>query len=184
MQKAFFFDRDGVLIENRSDYVKSWEEVEIFPFAIDALKEVEKAGYLSIVVTNQAIVAKGGMTYDHVEKLNTRIVSTFIENGARITAAYFCPHVDADDCDCRKPKPGMLLRAAKEFEVDLNRSIMIGDAISDMRAGEAAGTACTMVRTGRGVAQEEEMLATFGERWPVADNVLEAVMSILSEVKD
>src|SRR5450759_5777126 len=136
---AIFMDRDGVLIENQSDYVKTWSEVEVYSTALQALADISFSQYKIVVVTNQAAVAKGLTTLDEVNRIHRHLRSVVESAGGRIDAFYVCPHQPEDGCECRKPKPGMLFRASREMDIDLAQSIMIGDALSDLQAGKAAG---------------------------------------------
>lgn len=181
LRPALFLDRDGVLIENRDGYVRSWDDVELFDQAREALALVKDSPYVVVVVTNQAGVGRGVMTLDHVESLNERILDAFRQQGAEILAAYLCPHHPDEQCECRKPNPGMLLQAAREHGLDLSRSYMVGDAVSDLEAGQAAGARGLMVRTGRGRAQEALLDSSAHPDWRVVDDLLSAVRLILSE---
>jgi D-glycero-D-manno-heptose 1,7-bisphosphate phosphatase len=152
---ALFLDRDGVLIENCSNYVRSWADVEILPGAIEALAAVREAPWHIVLVTNQSAVGRGLISYNQVESINNQFLSTVSEAGGRIDATYICPHSPDAGCDCRKPRPGLLLRAAKERDIALAQSIMIGDALTDIQAGQAAGVrSAVLLRTGRGAEQE------------------------------
>ena len=138
LRPAAFLDRDGVLNERPADhdYVRAIEALVLLPGAADAVRRLAAAGYVPVAVSNQRGVARGLVTWETlraIEEVLTR------EIGGRI-AFYYCPHDDADACDCRKPAPGLILRAAAELGLDLGRSVMIGDAESDVEAGRAAGT--------------------------------------------
>lgn len=153
-QPALFLDRDGVIIENRASYVRAWEDVEFFSQALTALARIRHTPYKIIVVTNQSPVGRGILTLDHVLSLNERILQEVREANGRIDAAYICPDAPGSNSRCRKPRPGMLLQAAVEHNLDLTRSIMVGDALTDVQAGRAAGVQhAVMVLTGRGAAQ-------------------------------
>ncbi len=152
---AIFLDRDGVIIENRANYVRSWADVEIFPQAIAALAAIRTLPYKIIIVTNQSAVGHGIISYEEATAINNQLVKEVAAGNGRIDAVYLCPHLAADQCACRKPEPGMLLQAAAEHHLDLSRSVMIGDALSDVAAGRAAGVALSvLLRTGRGKKQE------------------------------
>ena len=151
---AIFMDRDGVLIENQSDYVKTWSEVEVYSTALQALADISFSQYKIVVVTNQAAVAKGLTTLDEVNRIHLHLRSDVESAGGRIDAFYVCPHQPEDGCECRKPKPGMLFRASREMDIDLAQSIMIGDALSDLQAGKAAGVKTRiLLMSGRGKEQ-------------------------------
>ena len=151
---ALFLDRDGVIIENRPNYVRSWEEVTFYPSALIALRSAAALPHRIVIITNQSAVGQGIISLDKAQELNRRIVQVIQSTGGRIDAVYMCPHAPEDHCDCRKPKPGLLLQAAKDLAIDLARSVIIGDAQSDLLAGQAAGIQdLILVKTGRGLQQ-------------------------------
>jgi len=154
MFPAIFLDRDGVLIENRADYVRDWSQVLIFPEAINALSDPATKNYKVVIITNQSAVGRGLISLETAQEINDRLAEVINAHGGRVDGVYTCPHKPEDGCDCRKPKPGLLLRAARDLSLDLHRSWMIGDAWSDLLAGQAAGVrGAVMVKTGRGKAQ-------------------------------
>jgi len=149
MFRAIFLDRDGVLIENRSEYVRTWSDVEVYPEAIQSLGHL--IGYKVVVVTNQSAVGRGLMTLETARAINNQLIDVFKKRGAHIDGVYMCPHAPDAQCDCRKPNPGLLLQAANDLSLDLTRSWMIGDAWSDLLAGKAAGVRdVALLKTGRG----------------------------------
>jgi len=156
---AVFFDRDGVLNYDRG-YVHTAQEFKWVPGAIEAVKKVNDAGYLAIVITNQAGIARGYYTEKDFLKFSEWINEELRRHGAHIDATYYCPHHPTDglgiynvECDCRKPKPGMLLRAIKDWDIDVSRSVFFGDNISDIEAAEAAGVKGALVKEGEIFAQ-------------------------------
>lgn len=153
MQGAIFLDRDGVLIENRPDYVKAWEEVEIFPHTFEAMRKLAQTGRPIVMVTNQSCVGRGIVTAAWIEEVHQRLIAEITANGGRIDAVYFCPHHPQEPCECRKPLPGMLKQAAQDLNLDLTASFMVGDAVSDVETARAVGTKGILVRTGRGEEQ-------------------------------
>ena len=165
MRKACFFDRDGVIIEE-ADYISDPALVRLCPFAADAIRTMHDAGRLVIVVSNQSGIARGYFTEADLRAVEARMNELLAEAGVKIDAAYYCFHHKkgivpeyAVDCDCRKPKPGLLLRAAKDLGVDLAASFMIGDKESDLEAGLNAGCrGVALVRTGHGVHQNIEKI--------------------------
>ncbi|MDM8530773.1 HAD family hydrolase [Anaerolineales bacterium HSG25] len=150
---AIFLDRDGVICENRSDYVKSWAEFEFLHQAIDALVQLAKLDLPIIVVTNQSPIGRGILTPQDVEAIHDRMVAEITAQGGRIDRVLYCPSTPTEDLPCRKPKPGMLLDAAKEMGLNLGASYMVGDAASDLLAGQQVGCRTFLVLTGRGQAQ-------------------------------
>lgn len=156
MFPAIFMDRDGVIIENRENYVRNWADVEVYPQAFHALMSASHSAYKIVIITNQAGVGKGIIPLETATEINQRLVEAIEKAGGRVDGLYMCPHTPQDQCECRKPRPGMILQAARDLSLDLSRSWMIGDALSDLQAGKAAGVEhIAMVRTGRGTQQAQ-----------------------------
>ena len=154
MFPAVFLDRDGVIIENVPIYVRSWADVEFLPGSLEALARLAAGPYKVVMVTNQSAVGRGILSLAQAEAINACILEIIRQAGGRVDGAYICPHGPQDACDCRKPLPGLLLKAAAELDIDLGRSIMIGDALTDLQAGQAAGVMRSfLVLTGRGLEQ-------------------------------
>jgi D-glycero-D-manno-heptose 1,7-bisphosphate phosphatase len=181
MYPAIFLDRDGVLIENRSDYVRDWSQVKIIPEAIHALSLATAKNYKIIIVTNQSAVGRGLVLQTNAEEINRQLVNLIYHRGGQVDGVYMCPHKPDDNCVCRKPMPGLLLQAAKELSLDLQRSWMIGDAWSDLQAGQRAGVRHTiLLKTGRG---SEQLLQPCPEEITghlIFDNLLLAFDAIFS----
>ncbi|MCC6501413.1 MAG: HAD family hydrolase [Anaerolineales bacterium] len=181
MFPAVFLDRDGVLIENRADYVREWSQVLIFPKTYSSLKRIQNAGYKIVIVTNQSAVGRGLMTLQTAHAINQRLVDALREQGAQVDGVYLCPHHPQADCACRKPKPGMLVQAAQELSLDLPRSWLIGDAWSDMLAGQAVSLRGEiLVKTGRGNDQLLTPKPAGLNGCMIAEDLPEAVEAILS----
>lgn len=179
---AIFLDRDGVIIENRSDYVKSWQEVIIYPQALIALAVLSRTPYKIVVVTNQSAVAKGLTDLAEVQVIHRNLVGEVASAGGRIDACYLCPHSPEDQCRCRKPKPGLLIQASQELSIDLGASIMIGDALTDLQAGQAAGVGMKiLVLSGRGKAQAGLPEAGLARPFQVCADLLAASQLILQQ---
>ena len=146
---AVFLDRDGVINRRIQDgYVTRLSEFEFLPEAIPALRIVGGLGRPVIVVSNQAAVAKRLITTRTLEQITSWFVEQIIAAGGRVDAVYYCPHAPADDCQCRKPRPGLFLQAAKDFDLDLARSVMIGDSITDAEAAKSAGIRALLLEDG------------------------------------
>ncbi|MFA5097216.1 MAG: HAD family hydrolase [Candidatus Margulisiibacteriota bacterium] len=182
IKKTVFFDRDGTLVKDVG-YLSDPEDIEILPGAAEAIKLLNRSGYLSIVISNQAAVARGILTEEALKKLNTAILKKFSEKGAIIDDVYYCPHHPTAGasaytikCECRKPKPGMILRAQKEHDIDLSLSYMVGDKSIDVEAGKNAGCRSILVLTGYG--SEEKSKPGFSADF-IANDPLEAVKWIL-----
>jgi len=153
MQPAIFLDRDGVINENRVDHVLRWDDFAPIPGALDALRRLSRLGLPIFVVTNQAVVGRGALTPAALDEIHARMGALAARHGGRITHVYACPHRPEERCPCRKPRPGLFLRAAWERGLDLTRSYYVGDALSDIAAGQAAGCVTIAVQTGRGRTQ-------------------------------
>jgi D-glycero-D-manno-heptose 1,7-bisphosphate phosphatase len=154
MQPAIFLDRDGVIIENRDNYVRSWEDVSIYPQALEALHLARPSPYKIVIITNQSAIGRGLITARQAEAINQRLVSVIEAGGGRVDGVFVCPHAPEAACSCRKPLPGLFFQAAEALQIDLPASTMIGDAWSDLQAGQAAGIQQNvLVMTGRGLHQ-------------------------------
>ena len=138
-KKAVFFDRDGVINKERTDYVKNTSELEIFPNIIEPIKKLKGAGFSIIVITNQSAINRGLTTHQKVSEIHSTIQEFLKKNGTHIDNFYYCPHKPDENCQCRKPKPGLFLRAADELQLNLKLSWMIGDSDTDIQAALAAG---------------------------------------------
>ena len=130
--------------------MRSWAELRLLPGALEAIAELTLAGYPIVIVTNQQGVGKGLMALSDVDEIHRRLVQEIERAGGKVAGVRYCPHLDADGCECRKPKPGLLVGAARELGLDLGRSVFVGDAVSDVAAARAAGCRPILVRTGRG----------------------------------
>jgi histidinol-phosphate phosphatase family protein len=140
MSKTVFLDRDGVInrAAERHCYITSWDEFEILPGVIRAVRQLNEAHYQVIVVTNQRGIARGIMTIADVKALHKTMCRVFDEEGAHIDEIYLCPHEEGE-CDCRKPGIGLFLQAEQNFKIDKSESWMIGDSESDVEAGKRYG---------------------------------------------
>lgn len=150
INKAIFLDRDGVICENRDDYVKSWDEFVFLPQAKQAIKKMNGLNYKVIIITNQSCINRGIISEDKFWEINNSMIKDLKKLRAKIDAIYFCPHLPQDDCNCRKPKIGNILKAQKELNIDLKKSFFIGDSISDIRTGKSANCKTILVLTGKG----------------------------------
>jgi histidinol-phosphate phosphatase family protein len=159
-RKAIFLDRDGVINEEVNQLSKI-VDLRMYNFAIKAIKKINDSEYLTIIVTNQPMIAKGFITKEDLEKIHKKLETELGLKGAKIDAIYYCPHHPEKGfvgevpelkikCKCRKPEPGLLLKAQKEFNIDLKKSYLIGDKKSDILAGKRAGCKTILVKTGYG----------------------------------
>ncbi|HAF70893.1 MAG: D,D-heptose 1,7-bisphosphate phosphatase [Acetothermia bacterium 64_32] len=148
MRRAVFLDRDGVLIRQVDGYLTRLEDMELLPGAAEAVSRLRGAGFLAVVVTNQAGVARGYLSRERLAELHRELLNRLRAFGTTLDGIYFCPHGPEEGCSCRKPAPGLLLQAARELEIDLVRSYMVGDATTDVEAAHRAGCFAILVRTG------------------------------------
>lgn len=157
-QKAIFLDRDGTL-NKYIGFLRDINEFELLDGVTDAIKAINNSGYLAIVVTNQPVIARGEVTVQQLEEIHNKMETLLGLEGAYIDAIYYCPHHPHKgyegevpelkfDCDCRKPKPGMILQAAQDFNIDLNNSWMVGDSENDIKCGLNAGCRTTLIGSG------------------------------------
>jgi D-glycero-D-manno-heptose 1,7-bisphosphate phosphatase len=181
---AVFLDRDGTLLEE-AGYLDRLERLVFFPYAVDAVRLLNRAGFPVVVVTNQAGIARGIFKEPFVAEAHRHITERLAAGGARIDAFYYCPHhpdavIEAlrQDCDCRKPKPGMLSRAAADLDLALDRSFVVGDRWHDLEAGQRVGARTLLVRTGYGRTEEASPKPGL-QPSAIVDNLMEAVAWIL-----
>lgn len=185
--RAVFLDRDGTLIEE-AGYANHLSMVKLFPFTVDAVRQLNRAGLSVIVVTNQAGIARGIIKEPFVAEAHAYLSERLAQGGATVNGYYYCPHHPDGivsglnvECECRKPKAGLWQRAAAERGIDLLRSYSVGDRWRDVRAARAAGTRSVMVRTGYGRAEEHAPPAGVTTD-AIVDNLAAAVGWILNEV--
>jgi D-glycero-D-manno-heptose 1,7-bisphosphate phosphatase len=165
-RRAAFIDRDGVLNEDRA-YVHRIADFEFIPGSVQALRQLQQAGYLLVLITNQSGIARGLFTEADYHRLDRYIREQLAQSGVSFDSVQYCPHLPEAripdyrrDCDCRKPRPGMILAAAAELDIDLSRSFLVGDRKSDIDAGRAAGVGhCVLVRSGPTLSAADVLLA-------------------------
>jgi D-glycero-D-manno-heptose 1,7-bisphosphate phosphatase len=134
-----FLDRDGVINRMRVEYVRSWDDFELLPGALDAIGRLTRSGRDVIIVTNQSAIAQRFILPKAVDEIHVRLAAEVVRHGGRIRAFLICPHGKDDGCGCRKPAPGLFFRARDELGVDLADAVMVGDQVSDVEAAHAAG---------------------------------------------
>ena len=177
--KIIFLDRDGVINENRQDYVKSWEEFSFIPGAIQAIKALNEAKYEVIIVTNQAGIGKGLVSKIAVEEMHRRMVGEIEEGGGKILAVYVCPHRPENGCKCRKPKTALFKEAIKKFKITIKQSFLVGDAPRDIEAGKKIGCQTILILDGK---LSEEEIKKVKPKF-TAGNLKEAAAIILNAKK-
>lgn len=179
-QKAIFLDRDGT-INKYKGFLRDIDEFELIVGVSEAIKKINALGYLVIVITNQPVIARGEVSFEELNEIHNKMETLLGLDGSYVDGIYFCPHHPHRgyqgevpelkiECDCRKPQPGMLKKAAKDFNIDLSESIMVGDGENDVLAGKAVGCK-TILLNGEGSARME---GDFGAD-QVFDNLLQFV---------
>lgn len=162
-QKAIFIDRDGT-INKYVGFLRNIDKFELLDNVSEAIRKINTTEYLAIVVTNQPVIARGEVSFEDIETIHRKMETLLGQAGAYLDAVYYCPHHPNKgykgermelkiDCNCRKPKPGLLLKAADDFNIDLKNSWMIGDSENDIKAGKAAG--CRTVLIGEGDYEQD-----------------------------
>jgi histidinol-phosphate phosphatase family protein len=150
MKRVLFLDRDGVINEDRDDYVKSWEEFTFTKGVKGALKTIKEAQIPVVIVTNQSIIGRGMVPEAELKTIHENMKSRIKKGGGEILKIYYCPHHPDDGCRCRKPRTGLLKQAAREWGLDLKECLFVGDSLKDLQAGRRAGCKTMLVRTGQG----------------------------------
>lgn len=176
---AVFLDRDGTICEEMG-YLNHISRLNIFPFAAAAITRLNRAGYPVIVITNQSGVARRIFPEELVAEVHHRLTEELGAAGAQINAVYYCPHVKADGCTCRKPLPGLVQQAAQEHDLDLGSSVVVGDRYADVAMAHVVGASGILVKTGYGRGD----LEYHGAEWPrqpdaIAEDLTDAVEWIL-----
>jgi D-glycero-D-manno-heptose 1,7-bisphosphate phosphatase len=173
MNRAVFLDRDGVINRKavEGEYITRWDEMVFLPGIAEAIGLLNRAGFVVIVASNQRCVAKGLVTSRDVEALHKQMTAKLAQQGGKIDAVYYCPHDYKDNCDCRKPAPGMLLDAARDRDIDMELSWMIGDSATDVQAGKRAGCKTVWITDSQN-ASGADLIAT---------SLLDAIKQILRQ---
>ncbi|MDQ3746550.1 MAG: HAD family hydrolase [Acidobacteriota bacterium] len=187
VRRAVFIDRDGTISEEVG-YVNHASRLRVFPFAAEAVRALNERGWLAVLVTNQAGVARGYFKEELIGEVHKLLADELARGGARLDAIYYCPHHPSVgeppyrlDCDCRKPRPGLIRRAAAELGVDLRKSWMVGDRYSDTELARNAGVRAAFVLTGYGRGEYEHQSRAWKHQPDlVAQNLLEAVKKIVT----
>jgi D-glycero-D-manno-heptose 1,7-bisphosphate phosphatase len=189
MKKAVFLDRDGTLNAD-APYASSYEQIAVYPESYEAVKKLNRAGLLVVIITNQSAVGRGLLTEDGLNDIHRRLSASFAGRGARLDAIYFCPHYSQSsdpryrkECDCRKPNPGLALRAAAELGIELRQSYMIGDKAEDIIFGINVRAVPVLVLTGSGRESLAKLREIGLEPAHVAETILDAADWVLDREK-
>lgn len=188
MKPAVFLDRDGTLIEDVG-YLDSLDQMTVFPWTVDVIRALNRAGLAVVVVTNQSGIARGLFTEAFVEETHRHLSARLAAGGARIDAYYYCPHhpdgvVEAyrQRCDCRKPASGLVDRAVRDLDLDPARTFVVGDKWLDIGLARAVGARGILVRTGTGAAEEARPQSGISAD-AIVDNLAAAAGWILTSTK-
>lgn len=176
-QQAIFLDRDGTIIED-TGYIRTPEEIVVYPYTLEALRILQEH-FLLFIVTSQSGVAKGFITADEANNVNRYCVDYLRAHGIKIEEVFCCPHANEDNCECKKPKPYFLNKAALLYDLDLSRCFIIGDHPSDVQCGVNAGATPVYVLSGHGRKHRNELLSDT----KISENLLEATMFIKSTIQ-
>lgn len=187
MKRAVFLDRDGTVSEEVG-YVNHVGRFRLIPRAAQGIRCINESDYLAVLVTNQAGVARGYFKESLVIAVHERLEELLAENGAHLDGIYYCPHHPTageppyrQDCDCRKPKPGMVLAAQRDLNIDVAQSFMVGDKHSDITFAQSVGMQGVLVKTGYGLGEIEQWSAEWTEQPDqICEDLLDAVEWILS----
>jgi len=177
--KLIVLDRDGVINHDSDEYIKSPEEWLPIEGSLEAIARLNHGGYTVVVASNQSGLARKYFDIDSLTAMHKKMDDMLAKIGGRVDAVFYCPHGPDDDCDCRKPKPGMLLEIGRRFNVPLKEVVFIGDSISDIKAASNASAQAMLVRTGKGEKAEKIIKLECKESVPVHDNLADAVTAIL-----
>ena len=149
MKAAVFLDRDGVLNRDSEDFIRTAEEVEMLPGVPEAVRKLNDAGFIAVVITNQSGIARGFFSEEALGMIHRKLIPQVESAGGHISGVYYCPHLPDEGCNCRKPLPGMLEQAAREHGIDLKRSFFVGDRPEDIACGFGVGARTVLVLTGK-----------------------------------
>ena len=161
--------RDGILNVYREDHVKSPDEWEPIPNALEAVARLNHAGWHTVVATNQAGIGRGMIDMASINAVHQRMMQRLHEVGGRLDAVFFCPHTPEDNCDCRKPKPGLMKQIAQRYGIELRTVPMVADTLRDLQAARAAGCEPHLVRTGRAAALTDAQVVEIVQQVPTTE---------------
>lgn len=178
MIKLIALDRDGIINEDSPSYIKSPEEWHTVPGSMEAIAKLNRHGYKVVVATNQSGIARGYFTWETLNGLHQKMLAEVKAAGGQIDEIFICPHAPSDNCECRKPKSGLLLQAAKKFKITPQEILMIGDAMRDILAAINCGAKAIFIKTKN---KENDLLLAKKAKIPIYENLAEAVDDILKD---
>lgn len=174
LSKVVFLDRDGTIIEDKN-FLKTPDEIEFFPGSVQAIRILRNLGYKIVVLSNQSGIGRGILTEKMVKEVNDSLIRRLEEKDAPVDALYFCPHQRDDNCGCRKPKTGMIQKAAQELKLNLKNTVVIGDKLTDVKLGKNIRAKTILVQTGYGKKELDKLVDVNDKPDFVAENLLQAV---------
>ena len=180
-RRAIFLDRDGTINVNRADHVKSLDEFVLLPGALAAIEQLAQTSLAIILISNQSVINRGLTSTQTVQAINQHLQDTVHAHGGRLDAIYICPHTPDENCRCRKPRPGLLLQAQREHDIDLAHSYLVGDAVTDVELAQATGCRPVLVLTGRGAAHAQKLTELQRRHTYICHNLKEAAAWILRQ---
>jgi len=180
ISKLIILDRDGVINEDSDAYIKTPDEFIPIPGSLKAIAQLNQAGYTVVIATNQSGIARGFYNEQTLHDIHNKLEQLLMKQGGRVDRIYFCPHGPSDNCNCRKPKPGLMQQILADYAISNHNVISIGDSLRDLQASAAVGIQSILVRTGKGRITEQQLtgypaLAPLG----VYDNLASAVTDLL-----
>ena len=181
LRKVVFLDRDGVINRDSPDYIKSWSEFEFLPGSLEAITLLTLNEFATIIITNQSVINRKMVSRKELEYMHTMMKKAVTSNGGHITDIFYCPHVPEDRCNCRKPNPGLILKAEQKYRIDITASVMVGDSAKDIECARNAGCGhAVLIKTGKG--EEVEKILKEKSIFPdvIARDLLDAVGWILT----
>ncbi|MDR1260003.1 MAG: HAD family hydrolase [Endomicrobium sp.] len=181
-KSAVFLDRDGTVIFDKN-YLRSSINIKFYAYVAESINKLRVAGFKIIIVTNQSAVRRGLLTKKDLHKINKNFLFMLHNKGAKVDGLYYCPHIDSDNCSCRKPRIGMVLEAAKDFNIDLSKSYTIGDSIRDYLLGFAMGGKGILILTGQGKKHQKNLTLEKIKPFFVCKNLKQAVNFIIKNNK-
>lgn len=155
--RLVILDRDGVINQNSDSYIKSPEEWIAIPGSLEAIARLSREKYVVVIITNQSGISRGFLTINMLNRIHQKMFSELSRFGGDISAIFFCPHSEKENCNCRKPAPGLFFRLAERLNVDLREVHAVGDSLRDMQAATAASAKPVLVRTGKGERTYEQV---------------------------
>jgi D-glycero-D-manno-heptose 1,7-bisphosphate phosphatase len=177
-----FLDRDGTINRDSPAYIKSREEFEFLPGSLEAIRNLTLNGFVNMVITNQSAVPRNLISIKELDTVHNLMVKTVAQNGGEIKDVFYCPHMPKDNCDCRKPEPGLIYQAREKYGIDLSEAVMVGDSAKDIECAHRAGCGrAVLVKSGLDAGVEDELKARRLHADYVAKDLYEAAEWIIGQ---